>query len=393
MKCLKDGSFSAKSFSEQDTAIVSVICAGWRHSANEHDADSYIANEYGSDNSILMVQKIMFCIKYYLGKYKIFLRTVCFIILAGGTVYGQDLSLFDEVDEGVLDGVERSTWRFEYVNDSFFNKDNKISSGWALQKHSAVAGSWEALQGVPGFVKRWGKKIPTLTEEGLVYRAGIAIGQIIQTPGDLSRSDLIEDDVPYAGALTLQTTWYAFNDEEFRGFESIVGVVGPPSLAEETQTTYHDLTDNEEPKGWDNQLSTEPVINFNYMRKQKIWRWGNPKDFSFDSAINGNVGLGNLFTLASAGLEMRFGYNMPRGFAYVPDPIGFSIHYIASLKPLNPHAPSIYATVVLRGTAIAYNIFLDGNTFSDSHSVEKEPLVGLTVVGLHYEIHGASTSM
>jgi len=102
--------------------------------------------------------------------------------------------------------VESATWRFEFDNDVFFNKDNKISSGWSLQKHSAVAASWDTLEHVPHFIRDLGKDIPTLTREGLVYRAGIAIGQVIQTPNDLSRSDLIEDDVPYAGALTLQAT-------------------------------------------------------------------------------------------------------------------------------------------------------------------------------------------
>jgi hypothetical protein len=281
--------------------------------------------------------------------------------------------------------VESATWRFEFDNDVFFNEDNQISSGWSLQKQSAVARSWEALEDVPGFVRRWGKAIPTLTDEGLVYRAGIAIGQVIQTPDDLSRSDLIEDDVPYAGALTLQATWYAFNDDEFRGFEITAGVVGPPSLAEQTQKTVHKLIGSDDPKGWDNQLETEPVINFNYMRKQKLWRGGNPAGFSYDTAVNGNVGLGNLFTQASVALEMRFGQNMPRGFVYVPDPIGLSMHYMASLKPANPQAASFYGTLVLRGSAFAHNIFLDGNTFRDSHSVDKEPFVGMAIAGLHYE--------
>ena len=281
--------------------------------------------------------------------------------------------------------IESATWRLEFDNDVFFNKDNKISSGWSLQKHSAVAGSWEALEDVPGFVRHWGKAIPTLTKEGLVYRVGIAVGQVIQTPDDLSRSDLIEDDVPYAGALTLQATWYAFNDDEFRGFEITAGMVGIPSLAEQTQKTVHKLTSSPDPKGWDHQLKTEPVINFNYMLKKKILRRGNPASLSFDTAINGNAGLGNLFTQASAALEMRFGHNMPRGFVYVPDPIGLSMHYLAALKPADSTAPSFYASLVLRGSAFARNIFLDGNTFRDSHSIEKEPLVGMVIAGLHYE--------
>ncbi len=117
--------------------------------------------------------------------------------------------------------VESAMWRFEYDNDVFFNKGNRISSGWSLQKHSAVAENWEALEDVPGFVRNWGKAI--------------------QTPDDLSRSDLIKDDVPYAGALTVQAIWYAFNDGEFRGFEITTGMVGPPSLAEQTQKSVHKL--------------------------------------------------------------------------------------------------------------------------------------------------------
>lgn len=40
---------------------------------------------------------------------------------------------------------------------------------------------------------------------------------------------------------------------------------------------------------------------------------------------------------------------------------------------------------MLRGSAFAHNIFLDGNSFRDSHTVGKEPLVGQAIVGLHYE--------
>jgi len=117
-----------------------------------------------------------------------------------------DGNVFAQAESGGA-SVESATWRFEYDNDIIFNKDNKISCGWSLQKHSAVAGSWEILADVPGFVRYMGKAIPTLAAEGLVYRAGIAIGQVMQTPDDLSRSDLIKDDVPYAGVLTLQAIW------------------------------------------------------------------------------------------------------------------------------------------------------------------------------------------
>lgn len=281
--------------------------------------------------------------------------------------------------------VQSITWQFEYDNDFFFKKDNKISSGWSLQKSSALAESWDQLKDVPDFVKSFGKSFPTLTKEGLVYRTGIAIGQVIQTPTDLTRSDLITDDVPYAGAFTLQASWYAYSDTEFRGFEITTGIVGPLSFADQMQKAIHAVINSPVPKGWDNQLANEPVINLNYMRKQKIWSIGNPADISFDATINGNIALGNLFTEAAAALEMRLGYNMPRGFVYVPDSIGFSMHYNASLKAANSKIMSFYSSLVLRGSSYAHNIFLDGNSYQDSHRVEKEPFVGQIIAGLHYE--------
>lgn len=311
------------------------------------------------------------------------------LLLIGTSAFGQASPLSTRTAYG----IERGAWRLEFDNDAFFKKDNKISSGWSLQRHTPIAENWATLQETPNFVRQWGSKIPTLTADGLVCRAGIAMGQITQTPDDLSRRDLIKDDVPYAGALTIQTTWYAYSDKTFRGFEIIAGVVGPPALAEQTQKTVHKLIGSGDPNGWDNQLSTEPVINFNYMRKRKIWCIGHPTGMAIDTTINANFGLGNLFTQASASVEARFGYNMPGGFVFVPDPIGYSMHYKAALNPPNPRSWSLYGSVVLRETGILHTIFLDGNTFTDSHSVDKQPFVAQAIAGLHFELQDWSIQL
>lgn len=104
-----------------------------------------------------------------------------------------------------------------------------------------------------------------------------------------------------------------------------------------------------------------------------------------DVSIAGLVGVGNMLTQAGVALECRWGYNMPRGFTSVPDPVGLSMHYIAALEPENSRSAAFYTTLVLSGSAVAHNILLDGNTFRDSYSVKKKPLVGLAVAGIHYE--------
>jgi hypothetical protein len=47
----------------------------------------------------------------------------------------------------------------------------------------------------------------------------------------------------------------------------------------------------------------------------------------------------------------------------------------------------VHFFVALDGRAIAHNIFLDGNTFTESHSVDKEPFVSdfMSGVALQYK--------
>ena len=281
-------------------------------------------------------------------------------------------------------GIERATSRFEFDNDLYFNTDNGITGSWSYQRHSSVGPDWH-LDGVPAFINRLGSHIPGLNAPGLKHRSSLSIGQVVQTPDKISEPALIKNDIPYAGALALQFTWYSFNDSDFSGAELVTGVVGPASLGKQGQTAAHKLLRRNRPRGWSNQLQNEPIVNFNIMRKHKIARAGSPAGWAFDATLNANACLGNMFTQASSSVEMRFGHNMPGGFTFVPDPIGFSLNYKASLAPPDPHRTSFYSSLVLRGTGVLHNIFLDGNTFRASHSVDKEPVFGEAILGLHVE--------
>ncbi len=308
---------------------------------------------------------------------------LCLLFLTTAPVYSNASS---------LSGTGNPYYRFEFINDFFFGTDQEVSGSWSMQKHTAAADSWDKLEAVPGMVKRIGAAIPTLTADGRVYRTSFAVGQITQTPVNLKRRDLIKEDVPYAGALVFSASWYGFNDKEFSGFELVSGVVGPASLAKQAQKGAHKLIGITRPRGWDNQLENEPIINANYMRKRKLSHVGNPAGLSFDSAVSGNVCLGNLTTRLSTSIEMRFGRNMPGGFVYIPESAGFGMNYKGTLKLPNPRKPALYGSLVLRGTGVLHDMFLDGNTFRDSHSVDRKNFVGLAIVGLHYQRENWSTS-
>src|SRR6185436_13255600 len=109
--------------------------------------------------------------------------------------------------------------------------------------------------------------LPALGFEVEAQKFGIALSQEIYTPEDLHATTVVLDDRPYAGWL------YATGTLQRRGrmarglpvMESLrldAGVIGPESLAEETQKSWHGTA----PQGWDNQLKTEPGINLRYDR-------------------------------------------------------------------------------------------------------------------------------
>lgn len=299
-----------------------------------------------------------------------------------------DKSLFPGNDQRHLS--EAGKYRLEIDNDVLVDSDNGFSNAWSFQIHTPVADSWDNVEGPAAHIKTFAAWLPSLTDDGLKYRASFSIGQIIQTPDDIENPDPIPNDVPYVGLLAAQLGLIAYNDREFRGFGFVLGVSGRPSMAEQTQNFFHNTTGTAETaQGWDNQLETEPLINMTYMRKLKFYQVGDRANFSFDTSISGDVELGNLVTAAGVRLETRFGKNMPGGFSYYSDPIGRTMTYDASLAPKKSKQAAIYGTFGLYASAIAHIITLDGTVFRDNpptvDTIEKEETVGNVNLGFHFE--------
>ncbi|TDO06929.1 MULTISPECIES: lipid A deacylase LpxR family protein [Halomonas] len=202
----------------------------------------------------------------------------------------------------------------------------------------------------------------------------------IYTPNDISTPSLIEDDRPYAGLLLAGVSLFDQISHrgwrEVRGLNMDVGIVGPASGAEWIQREFHELVSSTEPRGWDHQLDNEPVVNLAY---KHAWL----DRFSIDGyqveyGPTAGFSLGNLYTYASTGLGLRFGENLERSLgipAIAPAQGSWS-----SFRP--GQDVSWYAFASLEGRYMAHNLLLDGNTFTQSHSVEREEWVGDALAGL-----------
>jgi len=276
---------------------------------------------------------------------------------------------------------EQPTWRFEFANDFMFSSDNQFTNGVTVQKHSTISGDIDDLHGVRAFGKGLARRLLP-NDDGLVYRKGLIVGQIFGTPDDIENQDIILGDAPYLGMLAAQSSWIAFNDTRLTGFATTIGIVGEYSFAEEVQKGVHSLRDVTEPQGWDNQLDNEPVLNFHFVKKRKLWNQP-----SFDGALNFDVSVGNFYTGLGAGFETQFG-RKPGGFSYAPDVLGKGMAYDATLARQDGRT-EIYGSLMARAWTWAVfmpfegNTFVDGNEWTENNTVEPEKVIGQVVAGIH----------
>ena len=76
-------------------------------------------------------------------------------------------------------------------------------------------------------------------------------------------------------------------------------------------------------------------------------------------------------------MEARLGWNIPRDFGTsLIRPSGDSNAPLSTQDPLvkSDHGFGLYVFGMVEGRAVLHNIFLDGNTFNHSHSIDKKIL-------------------
>ena len=208
-----------------------------------------------------------------------------------------------------------------------------------------------------------------------------SFSQRLFTPGDLLDPNLIENDIPYSALLYLTMSVSAQDEDSLDSLSFDAGWTGPLALGEESQKFFHDLLDSKEPLGWDNQIENEPLIGVRWEHRERLARFGRGRGFNGDLLANTAVAVGNIQTRATLGATARAGLRVPDNF-HIPAP--FLADETIGLRPYTKKRPgfSLYGFASVSAEAIANAIYLDGNTFRDSHSVDYDRLVGRGSIGL-----------
>jgi lipid A 3-O-deacylase len=269
---------------------------------------------------------------------------------------------------------EKSTLSLTLENDSFLGTDRYYTQGMRVEYlHRADQ------------TPDWAGKVMTNIFNGGMSieraRVGFALGQEFYTPSNLKSVAPVPGDRPYAGwlhgsvILRRKGTLSAFDNIDVQDeFELDLGVVGPESFSEETQRWWHGVVGYDTPRGWANQLETEPAVQ-TFLNRSFRFGVRTENDWGFDVIPHLRAAIGNVYVFGELGVTLRAGYNLPRTFVRSPME-SYNTHPGSSSSNF-----SAYLFTGVDGRVVGRNLFLDGNTWTSSPSVDKELFVADMRVG------------
>ncbi|HYD17280.1 MAG TPA: lipid A deacylase LpxR family protein [Patescibacteria group bacterium] len=264
-----------------------------------------------------------------------------------------------------------------------FSSENDLYGGGGDQNYTngARVTFFEAGKRPPQIFDVVDRLIPTFTinpTTSIYY----TLGQNLYTPKDITRVTQDPNDRPWAAFLYGSAGLISITDNHIDEVEATLGIVGPVALGRQTQSFVHQhISDSPTPRGWDNQLKNEPGLMLSWQRRFPE-RYGFEGPYGLSAGVEPHFGvtLGNIYTYSNLGLSLRLS---PADGRFQDDP-----------TRVRPAMPGTGAFIVddgkfswelfggIEGRAVGRNIFLDGNTFADSYSVDKKILVGDLNAGL-----------
>lgn len=273
---------------------------------------------------------------------------------------------------GTLEGVSEDiiSWaKFSFENDAFsiLNKsDDGYSNGLLFFWGKSDYNNFSSIK-----IPNWMRTISdwTYINQGAdkQYSLSYGISQLIYTPNELEESALIEEDRPYAGILLWDAKIRSYANNKANSLGLSLGVVGPASLAEQSQTIIHKLIGATIPKGWDNQIKNELLLRIEGEHIERFYVHSFSDYLSFDASSYSALGIGNLRSDIGTGLTMRFGNILDKTYATINPNSNNAMSGIKSTtndKVYWQLFNTIYASYMFN------DITLTGNTFTDSHSVD-----------------------
>lgn len=295
------------------------------------------------------------------------------------------------VDGGKPSGSITLAWE----NDLFARTDRDYTNGVKLTWSSALLTGAEESERLPGWSRRLFDPLPWMNDPRDRRGFSLSIGHSIYTPVEMTRSDFIADDRPFAGHLYLGLGLHADDGRRLTTWEASLGVVGPLALGEQLQNLAHTLVSSAQANGWEHQLPNQPALDFSVQRKWRVWDWQADNGFGIGILTHLGGHFGNVAIYANGGAELRFGFHLPRDYGSCPIRSACEMNGVTALDGqhrLSDHSLTYHLFAGVDGRAVLYDLFVDGGLNGPDPDIDRRPLVADVMAGisLHYQSIRAS---
>jgi lipid A 3-O-deacylase len=148
---------------------------------------------------------------------------------------------------------------------------------------------------------------------------GWGIMQLMYTPKNITDSAYQPNDYPWSGALVATHTLYSYNAAKKYDFQTELdlGVLGPASLAAQTQAGFHRLIHYFRPQGWSHQYPNDVLANINVTAEEQLAGNGSTIEWIGGSQVSAGTMMNSLtiYPLLRIGLMNPYFQGFLRQFA------------------------------------------------------------------------------
>lgn len=273
---------------------------------------------------------------------------------------------------------------FFIENDLFAGTDRRYTNGVKAVWVSPELGRPDAPLKLPGWLNYLSRRLPPVPPVHARQYLSVFLGQSMYTPENINQTEVLPGERPYAGYTYFGLGFHARDADSMDTIELTLGLVGPHSLAGDTQRLWHKIFGYDAPRGWAHQLRDEPVLGIVYDHKEKALIARRDRGFGEDVIVHAGASLSNAWTAGQIGMEARAGWNLPGDFgsAHIqPGADSASLFEEGDRYAAGRSGLGIYGFLAVEGYAVVRDIFLDGNTFGVGPRVEKFPFRGEIAAG------------
>jgi hypothetical protein len=284
---------------------------------------------------------------------------------------------------------------FTFENDLFFKTDKYYTDGVQLTVKGRMDERSERTKNLLKTACSFAN-----CESDAFQLSQTRIGQLMYTPVDISNPAPQPLDRPWAGMLYAANDYHFLSDDDRRltTITSQLGVIGPLSYADRTQTWIHKTFNNRTPEGWSNQIGGELGLLASVEKRFAI---NPPAPGSVDSGVqvrpvgHWRLVAGNIMTYVGAGLTVAVGKNLPLVFPRESGDIP-SIFRPARYNSADQGSKTIDTSCIFQWLSctafatfearlVAWNVFLDGGMFREDPHVTKNPMVADASFGVRLD--------